>query len=480
LKPSSTCWHLYRYSRYTGIFQTVIPACKPGTSSMLENVTIGARKMSVKRWETRPLEVWNKAKEMRKKWEQSVRDAEEEKVLLAQGNAGWVMGFPALRCIEDNPLGAMMAYQSDKFSRECRAASEIRGWGREICGYQLNCWGAMYLDRQIDGSKFPMRDMVIPFPDPCDQHTKRGQAPMDYSNIPRWQGDSPLYTGPDDPERDKAMIENKVGCVLDQIKDIERIFGQKFDDEKLIEVVKLSARIRPFAGEVCSLMRNIPTPLGQKDLYSFYTLGGLTKTDPEETVDLWKTLRDEVKWRADNQIAAVATERYRWIEAHPPPWHFLRYYRYMEKYGAVCIGSQYSHMMGGPYEFKADGTWAPRTQAPLAGDMVLKTREDAVRAMVGGLARGHNFKVDEVIRTDAICEMAKAFKVDGAIMPLWRGGVGCTIARKEQGRLLSEMGVRVMHYEGSQPGDRTDLDENRLLDQLDTWMESQGLRKLED
>ena len=42
------------------------------------------------------------------------------------------------------------------------------------------------------------------------------------------------------------------------------------------------------------------------------------------------------------------------------------------------------------------------------------------------------------------------------------------------------MGVRVLHYEGSQPGDRTDLDENRLLDQLDVWMESQGLRKLED
>jgi hypothetical protein len=37
-----------------------------------------------------------------------------------------------------------------------------------------------------------------------------------------------------------------------------------------------------------------------------------------------------------------------------------------------------------------------------------------------------------------------------------------------------------MHYEGSQPGDRIDLDEKRLIDQLDTWMESLGLRKLED
>ena len=99
-------------------------------------------------------------------------------------------------------------------------------------------------------------------------------------------------------------------------------------------------------------MQNIPAPLGQKDLYSFYTLGGLTKGDPQETVDLWKTLRDEVEWRVENKIAAVGNERYRWMETHPPPWHFLKYYRYMEKYGAVCIGSQYSHMMGGAFEFK--------------------------------------------------------------------------------------------------------------------------------
>ncbi len=135
--------------------------------------------MTKQKYETRPLQVWDKAKEMRAKWQKSIDTASSEKVLLAQGNAFWSIGFPALRIIEDNPVGAMMANKSDSFSRECRAAGEVLGWGREICGYQLNCWGAMYLGRQMDGSKFPYRDMVIPFPDPCDQHTKRGQAPMD-------------------------------------------------------------------------------------------------------------------------------------------------------------------------------------------------------------------------------------------------------------------------------------------------------------
>ena len=435
--------------------------------------------MAKQKWETRPLDIWNKAKEMRNRWQKSIDEAASQNVLLAQGNCWWADGFSRLRVIEDNPVGAMMANKSDEFSRICRAAGEIKGWGREICGYQLNCWGAMYLGYQMDGSKFPFRDMVIPFPDPCDQHTKRGQAPMDYSPIPRWQGNFPLYTGPRDPDREVAMIEEKVETTLHIIAEIERIYGMPFDDQKFIEGLTLNRAIHPYAQDVCRAMQHIPAPLSQKDLYSFYTLGGLTKMDPKETLDLWKSLRDEVIWRTENNIAAVGNERYRWMETHPPPWHFLRYYRYMEKYGAVCIGSQYSHMMGGAFEFKPDGTWAPRTgYGP--PEKPLKTREDAVRYLVGKDARGHNFKVDEVIRPYAVVEFAKAYKCDGAILPLWRGGVGCTVTRKEQGLRLSEAGVRVLHYEGSQPGDRTDLDENRFLDMLDVWMESQGLYKLED
>lgn len=438
--------------------------------------------MSKTKWETRPLDVWNKAKEMRKKWQDSIDTASTERVLLAQGNVNWSIGFPALRVIEDNPVGAMMANKSSEFSRISRLAGEVLGWGREICGYQLNCWGAMYLGYQDDGSKFPLRDMVVPFPDPCDQHTKRGQAPMDYSPIPRWQDNWPLYTGPRDPEREKAMIEDRVYNTLYIIEEIERIFGQKFDDERFIASVKLSGQVTPYAQDVSRFMQHIPSPLSQKDLYSFYTLGGLTKGDPGETVAIWRELRDEVEWRVQHNIAAVGNERYRWLETHPPPWHFLKYYRYMEKYGAVCIGSQYSHMMAGAFEYKPDGTWAPRVSGDIFGRSVdnVKTREDAIRMMIGTEARGHRFKDDEVIRPEALNDFARAFKADGAILPLWRCGVGCTVTRKEQGLRLSEMGVRVLHYEGSQPGDRTDLDENRLIDMLDTWMESQGLHKLED
>ena len=176
------------------------------------------------KYETRRLDCWDKAKEMRANWQKSIVEAEGKDELLAQGSAIWIMGFPDIRIIEDNPVGAMMAFQSDRFSRECRAEAEIRGNGREQCGYQLNCWGAMYLDSQLDGGKFPRRDMVIPMPAPCDSHTKRAQQCMDYTNVPRWQGNAPRYTGPTDIEREKPMLENMVHGLLDQIESIEKTF----------------------------------------------------------------------------------------------------------------------------------------------------------------------------------------------------------------------------------------------------------------
>jgi hypothetical protein len=109
------------------------------------------------------------------------------------------------------------------------------------------------------------------------------------------------------------------------------------------------------------------------------------------------------------------------------------------------------------------------------------TREDIVRVKQGPDARKQeSFKADEYMQRDRIVKFAEIMQADGAILAIWRSGVGCTLTRKEQAMYLKDAGLNVMHYEGSQPGDRTDLDETRFLDQLDAWMESQGLNKLED
>ena len=445
-------------------------------------------------WETRPLEFWAKAKELRAGWQKSIESKEK---VIAQGNSAglgfgysfnWAEAFPALTIIEDNPVGAMMQNKNAQYARKARLASEIRGWGREICGYQGTCWGSQFLGYLEDDTPWPKRKMVLPFPARCGQHIKRGQQARDFENIPQWNGDQAAYYGPFDAERNAPMLEHRVYCGYRVINDIERIFGQKFDDGAVDELRGNMEVMNQYARDITTLMgRTIPTPLSVKDLYSVYTIGGLTKVDPQATLDFWKSVRDEVKWRADNHIAAVGNERFRWMEAHPPSWHFMKYYRYMEHYGAVCIGSEYSHMMAstqkmkllpnGTIDFGDGGNMASSGEYP--ADTPILTREDACRLGAGIDVRWMpNWELSISARVEEnLIDFAEVMQADGALLAVWRHGEGCTQLRKQQGMLLKNAGLSVIHYEGSQPGDRTDLDEKRLLDQLDNWMQSLGLQK---
>jgi benzoyl-CoA reductase subunit B len=436
--------------------------------------------MTKQLWETKPLEIWDYAKSLRAQWEHSI---EEKDKLVGQGQtyAGdWSVCFPAIRVIEDNPVGAGIAAAGNEHARDCRLAMETRGWGREICGYHGNCWGEQFLGHLRDGSGFPFRDFVVPFPDVCDQHAKRGQQAMDLSPIPRWQGDYPMYIGPRDAEREKALVDHRSYCLQKELKDLERVFDQKFDDERYAELIRTRKVEYGYMQEILFLMATVPTPISVKDLYSFYTMGGLTKLAPEVVTDFFRSLRDEVKWRADHRIAAVGNERFRWMEVHPPAWHYLRYYRYMEQYGAVCIGSPYTHAGGGAQiEQKPDGSWGPRDLVEYPADAEMLTREDVTRVALTPDARSpYHFKIDEYTRPQSLIEFAQFYKCDGALLPLQRCGVGCDMWRKEQAARLKDAGLSVMLYETSQAGDRTDLDEHGLLDRLDMWMESLGFEKL--
>ncbi len=439
-------------------------------------------------WETRPLEFWSYAKELRAGWQASIEDEEKG---VGQGNIMGPDGTTSVRAVtvvEDNPQGAMMSNKTPRFARESRLASEIRGWGREICGYHNNCWGAQFLGYQADGSPFPYRQFVVPFPCVCDSHGKRGQQVRDFAPVPQFMADMCFYMGDMDQRRNGPMLEHKTWCQLKILNDLERDLGQKFDDEEYYRVMKMTSQIRELAKEVSILMATtIPAPISVKDLYSVYTLGGLTKINPDDTLKFWTMVRDEIKWRAENHIAAVGNERFRWIEAHPPSWHMLKYYRYMEKYGAVCLGSQYSHIMSGGLRLNPDGTIRGEGETgcrgvdPYPADMPLETREDLVRYGFGPDARvPYTFKLDEYMDHNAIVDFAKMMQADGALLGLWRCGVGCTMTRKEQAMKLREAGYKVLEYEGSQPGDRTDLDEKDFFDKLDCWMESLGLEKLTD
>jgi hypothetical protein len=111
----------------------------------------------------------------------------------------WQEAFPAIKYVEDNPNGAMIANKSSPFARKSRLACEIRGWGREICGYHGNCWGGQFLGYDIDGSPFPYRQFVVPFTCVATPRQARQQCPRFFPCSP--METISAYTSGADPER---------------------------------------------------------------------------------------------------------------------------------------------------------------------------------------------------------------------------------------------------------------------------------------
>jgi hypothetical protein len=429
------------------------------------------------KWETRPLDCWAKAKELRRNFEKDVGDTanKQEEIFVYGGHLGFVPGFENLRTAVPSPQGMMCEWATPRYALECRAKAEQMGFGREICGYHLNVYGEIYFNRHYLGGPTPKPKMITPAPAVCDHHQYPYKNIANYFKCAYAQASCQRYVGPIDPDREKGMREAYIQERMDILEQVKRVMGREFNEEKYVESVRRGYLVQSLRDKAGMQQMNIPAPLSCKDMYSFMTLGGMQATDPEETVKFWRMLNDELEWRVKNKIAAVGNERYRWVEEHPPPWRFLKYYRYMEKYGAVCVGTVYSGLP--KLTQQADGTWA-RKKNPLELGWPLNTLEDTVRAE----AEFHIFGDfdDRQMGLGGTLDIAKAYKADGAFLSLWRSAVGCVQARRENGLLLEKEGIKVLYYEGAQPGNAIDLDEMHMLDQLDIFMETQGLRKIEE
>jgi benzoyl-CoA reductase subunit B len=429
------------------------------------------------KYETRPLDCWTKAKELRRNFEKDVGDTvnKQEEIFVYGGHLGFVPGFENLRTAVPSPQGMMCEWAAPRYALECRAKAEQVGFGREICGYHLNVFGEIYFNRHYLGGPTPKPRMITPAPAICDHHQYPYKNIASYFKCAYAQASCPRYAGPVDSTREKAMREVVIQERLDILDQVKRVLGREFNEEKYVESCKRSYLVQSLRDKAGMQQMNIPAPLSCKDMYSFMTLGGMQSTDPEETVKFWRMLNDELEWRVKNKIAAVGNERYRWVEEHPPPWRFLKYYRYMEQYGAVCVGTVYSGLP--KLKQQPDGTWV-RKKTPLELGVPLNTVEECVRADVEANTFGE-FD-DRWVGLGGTLDIAKAYKADGAFLSLWRSAVGCAQARRENGLLLEKEGIKVLYYEGSQPGNGIDLDEMRMLDQLDVFMETQGLSKIED
>ena len=426
------------------------------------------------KYPTEALKCWGKAKELRDKYYRNYATAHERGGLRWTGGAWSFDSIPAglgddIYPITGEPYAAGIAFNK-KFSLRYLEAAESKGWARDLCAYMRNYWGSMYLNEYNFGGEYPKPDFA--FQDHiCCSHAKWYQHVAEYKNIPYFCID--VSVGPyKDLDEDKLMYV--VNQMQESIEFLEKATGREYDDEKLIQAVKDETRSTSLWAEICTLNKAIPAPLEEKSMYSLYVLLTLNKHD-KEIADYYEELRDEVKDRVERGIAAIPNEKCRLMSDTQPPWGFLKIFRYLEKYGALSIGSLYSFALEGIWEDKPDGSWGART-TPMELGTPMDTREQALRVLADWNLSKPEWQhfYDSDIKSEMMLRIVKEWKLDGVMLHMNRGCEGLSCGIGENRLAIAEAGIPVMSFEGNM-GDEREFDEAKTQDRIDAFMETLGL-----
>lgn len=434
--------------------------------------------MIKQKYPTEPLKSWGKAKEIREEYYLNYRDAKAKGGLRWAGGA-W--GFDAVPYglgddvyyLTSEPYGASIAFNKD-LALQCMEAAEKAGYPRDLCAYMRIYWGSILLDKYPWGGGYPKPDFL--WQDHiCCSHAKWYQVVADLEpDIPMYCVD--VAAGPYD-----EMTEHKIKYVVDQLADgiewMEKVTGRKFDDERFIEAVKTECENTSIWADICALNKAVPAPLDEKTMYSLYVFTVIMKADKKVT-GFYKELRDEVRDRVARGIAAVGNEQCRLMSDTQPPWGFLRVFRYLERYGAVSVGSLYTFGLGGIWEVKEDGAWGPRT-TPMEKGVEIKTREQAlwVNAEWNLSKPEWQHFYHPRYKTEMMARIAREWNLNGIMLHYNRGCEGLSLGIAENRLGLLKEGFPVMTFEGNM-GDEREFDEVSTMARIDTFMESMDFKKL--
>lgn len=435
-------------------------------------------KSSLVKYKTKPLESWNKAKELRRNHYQEVARAREEGKLIVTGGTEGFIALPAglgdYVFFGGEPYGATVG-NAPEFSAACSEAVEARGFARDLCAYMRNYWGSMFLGKYYFGGPFPKPDFCLQM-HMCDSHSKWWQQVSEYYGVPYFSIEVPLIY----PKREfEEAVEYMASQLHEAVEWMGKITGRPYDDEKLIEATRNELLCQSLWGEICILNRNTPAPLDQKSLFALYVICVLIR-HKKESVEFYRMLKDEVERRVEQKIAALATERCRLLDDCQPPWALLEIYRYLEKFGAVTVGSLYSFSLTGTYEVAEDYSLS-RKKMPEEEGIEIKSREDCLRLMARWFlerpVNGNLFFPDR--KSGFMRKAVEQWHCQGVIMHLNRGCELFCTGVMENKIALQEAGIPVLTYEGNM-GDKREIDKAQIFSRLDAFMESLGLGVIDD
>jgi benzoyl-CoA reductase/2-hydroxyglutaryl-CoA dehydratase subunit BcrC/BadD/HgdB len=221
--------------------------------------------------------------------------------------------------------------------------SDAEGFPATLCGYARNCFGYASMmaenDMQVPpdapAGGMPKPTLLLSSGAVCDARYKWFQALGRYMDVPQWTLEIP-YPGVKEFNL-PGHKEKTIRFITDHLKEfvafLEKLLDKKMDWARLEEIVDQTFKTLHLAHEVDLLRKAVPSPMVAQDFWSIMIPHLYLPYDPE-AYEFYKRVYEEVKYRVDNKIGAVANEKYRMLFSELPPWHSLGFFdKLAEKYG---------------------------------------------------------------------------------------------------------------------------------------------------
>jgi benzoyl-CoA reductase subunit B len=426
------------------------------------------------KYETKPFDSWPKFVEaMDKHWREVFEAKDKGKTLIIRSGEfahSLTAGFHDIAEFQEAPYSQTIAVNRE-LSTKLLDDLDTMGY-RDICGAMGLTLASVLTSREPHG-RLPRPDFVLTVQF-CDVEGKIGQIMAEHYNIPHFFVEMPKpLRGAKGPQHVKYLASQ----MHDAIEWMQKVSGKEWDDEKFIQGVRNEWQTYALWSRSVELNKAIPAPLSQRHMGLFY-LPAVTAADKQWVVDLLKMSYDELQYRVDKGIAAVANERCRLLHEGLIPTYFPNMFRIAEQYGVVFLGSEVYFGLGGAFTACLDGSWVA-SKTPDERGIKLRTRDDAVQALAD-LYLNHLPLLDNLVlatRVDDMLKRVQDWHANGVVMHFDHGCHGLPSGMPDCKMALDKHGIPNMTYEASN-SDPRHFAEGQVVDRLKAFFEAMGLTRL--
>jgi benzoyl-CoA reductase subunit B len=429
--------------------------------------------LNYQRYETKPIECWKKAEELRRSHRRHIFEAQAHGELLIHGMCyfhGMLNGMGDYAITEYTPY--FRALMSDtKEAIRTHEIAEARGFGQDICSSMRCHLGALF-----QGFGLINKEGVRVKPDfifqglPCTTLAKTSQIYADYWGIPYFTMDIPSQDSP-------ATMDYLVAELQEAIEWMEKITGREFDDERLLHGARNEWLGLSLFAQILDLCRTVPAPLDARHLFALQVPLVLIR-QRDDVIQLYEEMLEETKERVRQGISARGYETCRLIHGGFPPMFYMGILRYPGQFGGVYVGGDLIHIYAAWNTLDlTNGDWVAAPSTPEEAGHTLRTREDALRMLADLYIRRRPHMCRVEAKAEEYVKLAQGWKADAFVIHIDRGCKNLQAGVLEAKLSLEEAGIPTLLYEGS-GYDPRDLSESQVLDRFDAFMESLGLARI--